>query len=335
MIIKPPLNLPISTLFLWREIVFPALIKNKAPKGTLNLILGNSKVIFEEWINSPLVNDIIFFGESEQGINLGNKIYLAGKKPILELSGNDMMFIWKDGEVDKAVESLLDAFLASTQICMVPKKAFVHEDVFDEFLGKFIEKTKDIKVGLPSKNDTALVPVAKMNKFYEFLEDAIGKGANLEFGGERIDYNGNLDSEGVFIQPTILTVDNIEKAKEMRVVAEENFFPLIPVIKVTTSTGNTRSELLKDKEIFNKMIDIANKNAYGLRTSVWIKSDYFTRKFFKYLHNSGLVRINSRHVEFSLFLATHGGTGRTGGPFGEMNYVWEKTTHLQGVSRFD
>ena len=81
------------------------------------------------------------------------------------------------------------------------------------------------------------------------------------------------------------------------------------------------------------MIRIARSNEYGLRTSVWVSSNYYIRKFIKNIDNSGLLRINSRHVDFSLYLGTHGGTGKTGGPFGEMNYVWQKTSHLQGISR--
>ena len=64
------------------------------------------------------------------------KIYLAGKKPILELSGNDFMAIWKDADIDNAVEALADAFLGSTQICMVPKTALIHEGIFDLFVKK-------------------------------------------------------------------------------------------------------------------------------------------------------------------------------------------------------
>ena len=50
------------------------------------------------------------------------------------------------------------------------------------------------------------------------------------------------------------------------------------------------------------------------------------------LSKSGILRINSRHVNFSSYLATHGGLKLSGGPFGEMNYVWQKTSTLQGVS---
>ena len=36
---------------------------------------------------------------------------------------------------------------------------------------------------------------------------------------------------------------------------------------------------------------------------------------------------------FSYYLSTHGGTRKSGGPFGEMNYFWQKTSHLQGICR--
>ena len=80
------------------------------------------------------------------------------------------------------------------------------------------------------------------------------------------------------------------------------------------------------------MTDIVNNHQYGLRLSLWMSSVKYLRKFIKQLGNSGLLRVNSRHVGFSYYLSTHGGVGKTGGPFGEMNYIWQKTSHLQGVS---
>lgn len=333
LVIKPPLKKPIATIYLWRDIIYPVLVKNGAPKGILNIVVGNSKVIFEEWITSDYVDDVIYFGESEQGIELGKKIYDSGKKPVLELSGNDMMFVWKDADISNAAKSLADAFLGSTQICMVPKKAFVHEKIYDEFLKHFVKEVRKVKVGLPSDPNTTLVPVAKADKFYEFLEDAISQGAKLIQGGKKINFEGIEDENGLFVQPSVLKMEGCSNLKNIKIITEENFFPLVPVIKV--DCDKNFSEADKDKNIFEDMIEIANLNSYGLRTSVWIKSDLYKRKFVKYLHNSGLIRINSRHVDFSLYLATHGGTGRTGGPFGEMNYMWQKTSHLQGVSRFD
>jgi len=323
-IVKPPLRSPLSTIYLWKEVVWRAARDNGAPPGTINLVVGNAKKILDEWLASPHINDILYFGTSENGIEIGNRIYAAGKKPILELSGNDMMFVWKDADLGKAINALLDAFLGSTQICMVPKAAAIHEDVYEEFSEKFISAVKQLRVGLPSDPDTYLTPVMKIKEFYEFLNDAIAKNATLVHGGQRVNHKGEPDENGVYIIPAVLTVDYGEDALSMKcVIKEENFFPLLPLIKIGGGS---------DEEIFNKMISVANTNEYGLRTSVWVRSNYFIRKFVRHIHNGGLLRINSRHVDFSLFLSTHGGTGKTGGPCGEMNYIWQKTTHLQGIS---
>ncbi|KJJ84854.1 succinate-semialdehyde dehydrogenase [Candidatus Omnitrophus magneticus] len=323
-IIKPPLHLPISTIYLWREIIWKAVKDNGGPDGVINIVLGNSKVIMDEWLASPFVNDVLFFGPSDKGLEMGQAIYSAGKKPILELSGSDFLVVWKDADLEKTVTALKDAFLGSTQICMVPKAALIHADVFKKFSGMFVDEVKKMKVGLPSSPDTCLTPVLKIKEFYEFLDDALIKGAHVFHGGSRIDYNGEDKEDGAYITPTAIGIDYGEgNIWDFKCVREENFFPLLPLICVSGKS---------DEDIFNKIVNTINCNEYGLRVSVWVRSAFYLRRFVKFIDNSGLLRINSRHVGFSPFLSTHGGTRKTGGPYGEMNYIWQKTTHLQGIT---
>jgi acyl-CoA reductase-like NAD-dependent aldehyde dehydrogenase len=321
-IIKPPLKMPISTIFLWKEVVERALIKNGAPKGTVNIILGNSDSIFNEWMDSPYVNDILYFGESNRGLQIGQRAYECGKKAILELAGNDMMFVWKDADIDKSIESLIDFFSGSGQLCMVPKKVILHKNIKDKFISKLLKDIENIKPLLPHEEGAVLSPIVRITEFQDFLDDALLKGAKLLCGGNRININNQKDPRGIFISPTVVEM-NIEQAKGMKCIKEENFFPLLPVVIVSGDS---------DDEIFEKMCLLSESNDYGLRTSVWCKSDKYIRKFSQYMQNSGLLRINLRHIDFSCNLSTHGGTRRTGGPYGEMNYVWEKTSHLQGIS---
>ncbi|MDP1854321.1 MAG: aldehyde dehydrogenase [Candidatus Omnitrophota bacterium] len=323
LIVKPPLKTPISTIFLWKEVINKVLEKYQTPPGLLNIVIGNSKRLMDEWLDSRYINDIILFGDSKKGIEEGARIYIANKKPILELSGNDFQLVWKDADLEKAAESLIDGFLGSTQVCMMPKIALIHKDVFDEFKNKFTKKVKNLKVGLPSDVDTLLSPVSKIEEFFMFLKDALSKGANLICGGKRIDYSGKPDEKGSYIEPTLIEIDDIDKAKSMLCINEEIFFPLLPLVQVTGS----------DEEIFDKMVEAVNVHNYGLRTSLWIKSGKFMRKFAKELDNCGILRINLRHAGFSYYISTHGGTRRSGGPYGEMNYFWQKTSHLQGISR--
>jgi len=322
-IVKPPLRTPISTMFLWRHVIWEAARRNQAPPGTINIIVGNSAVFMEEWLSSPYVNDILFFGDSTEGLEIGTEAFRRGKKPILELSGNDMMIVWKDAELDGAIESLLDGFLGSMQICMVPKKALIHEEIYEQFEERFVNETKRLRVGLPSDPETCLTPVVKMEECFSVLEDAKRLGAVLLCGGERVNHEGKPDPKGIFVTPAVLRVFETDQASRMRCVVEENFFPVMPLIRVSGPS---------DEVIFNKMVDLVNSNAYGLRTSVWVRSEPYLYRFVKYLQKSGLLRVNTRHAGFSPCLSSHGGTGRSGGPYGEMNYVWQKTTHLQGIA---
>jgi acyl-CoA reductase-like NAD-dependent aldehyde dehydrogenase len=332
-IVKPPLKNPISTIYVWKNVVNKAIKKNGGPDGLVNIVLGNSERIMNEWLNSSRVNDIFYFGVSERGLDIGKRAYNSGKKPILELSGNDLFYVWKDANLDKATDAFMDAFLGSTQICMVPKNAIVHEEIYEKFLEQAANKIKNIKPGLPTDPDCYLSPVVNMSQFVDFLDDAIGKGAKVIAGGDRVNLNNIVDKSGPFIQPTLLRIEDEKNAFSMKCVKDENFFPLIPIIKVS---GKNEREEDKGKNaddiIFSKMIDICDANEYGLRISVWVKSKDYIEKFSKSINNCGLLRINSRHVGFSLLIATHGGTGKSGGPFGGMNYICEKSSHLQGIS---
>ncbi len=115
----------------------------------------------------------------------------------------------------------------------------------------------------------------------------------------------------------------------MKIIKEENFFPVIPLIKIKSCKEDKKE---KDKEIFDKMLEIADKNEYGLRASVWVKSVRYKKQFIKCIDNCAMLRINSRHVDFSFWIPAQGGVRKTGGPYGEASFLIQKITHLQGIS---
>jgi acyl-CoA reductase-like NAD-dependent aldehyde dehydrogenase len=214
-------------------------------------------------------------------------------------------------------------FLGSAQICMVPKIILAHNDIYDTLINKIINETKKIKFGLPSDPEVILTPVTRIQDFFRFMSDAIRKGAAVAYGGARVNYKGQKDEEGMYVQPTILSITDNKELPKMLCLKEEIFFPLLPIVKIFG----------KDDEIFNRISELVDVHQYGLRISVWVKSRSYIQKFIERLSNSGLLRINLPHIGFSTFLSTHGGTRRSGGPLGEMNYIWQKTSHLQGISR--
>jgi acyl-CoA reductase-like NAD-dependent aldehyde dehydrogenase len=326
LIIKPPQKLPISTIFLWREIVQKALINGRFPKGVLNIIQGNSSLILKKCLDSEKVKTFFIFGESEHGLELSKKVYLCLKKPILELSGNDIMMIWEDAKLnDHLLESVLEAFLGSSQICMVPKILLIHHSIYDRFVEFILKNISKVKPGLPDSQDTWLSPVGKKKEYFEALDDALRKGAKMLCGGKAINYKGNEEEGGIFIQPTLLEVKDPDAFTKMLCYQREIFFPLVPCVKIGDK-GTT------NEQVADKMIYLTDKNRYGLRVSIWIKNGHFSGRFINEINNCGTIRINSRHIGFSKYMSTHGGTGLTGGPQGGMNYMCLRAGHLQGAS---
>jgi acyl-CoA reductase-like NAD-dependent aldehyde dehydrogenase len=323
LVVKVPKSTPTGVMFLYREIAAPVLQRHGAPPGTLNLISGDTQRILKGWVSSPDVDDVLFFGSSSSGLRFGSECYAAGKKPILELSGNDGFLVWADADQEAATEALLECFYGSSQICMVPKYAIVHPDIAEEFIAAFTARAAAIQPGYPEDPEVLLSPVLKQDQFFDFLSEAREAGCEILTGGQRVGVDGSPDPTGLFLQPTVIRVDGLTDARALSCVREETFFPMLPII-VPTHT---------DPSLLEETLSFMNANAYGLRNSLWSTDEQIISTFTRGLSNGGLLKVNDSHIGFLPILATHGGTGRTGGPTGELNYVILRTTHWQGISR--
>ncbi|HVQ92716.1 MAG TPA: aldehyde dehydrogenase [Mycobacteriales bacterium] len=323
LVVKAPRSTPLSVMFVFRDILAPILERYGAPPGTLNLVSGHSGAILRSWVSSPLVDDILYFGDSESGLKLGEDCVRNGKKAILELAGNDGFVVWRDADLSAAARALEECFYGSSQICMVPKYAIVHPDVADRFLELFLDRVATLRPGYPEDPEVLLSPVLKVDRFFDFLAEARGSGGEVLCGGERVDVDGVQSTTGSFFQPTVVRIDGLKRAAGLACVREETFFPMLPIVVPEPDS---------DEQLFTDMIDFVNANEYGLRNSVWAGDEQITHRFVDGVTNGGLLKVNDSHIGFISYLSTHGGTGRTGGPYGELNYVGLRTTHLQGIS---
>ncbi|WP_081915811.1 aldehyde dehydrogenase family protein [Saccharothrix sp. NRRL B-16314] len=322
LVVKAPRSSPFGVMFAWREIVAPILDELGAPPGTLGLVCGLPNKILAQWLDSPLVDDIFFFGGSERGIQLGQDAVARGKKPVLELAGNDGCVVWKDADLDLAAEALTESFFGSGQICMVPKYAVVHPDVADRLLARLASLAAKIRPGYPEDPEVLLSPVMRTDEYFAHLNQATAAGARVITGGHRVEIDGTVSETGPFLAPTVLRVDGLTGARELSAVREETFFPLLPVVVPTADDGT----------LLDEVIAFLNGNKYGLRNSLWTSDPDVIDKVAAGVTNGGLLKVNDSHIGFVPLLSTHGGTGLTGGPFGELNYPLLRTSHLQGIS---
>src|SRR5215469_11005912 len=255
LVVRAPRSAPLGVMFVMRELVAPVLAEVGAPAGTLNLVCGDPAEMLPLWLGSDLVNDIMYFGTSENGIRFQERCVAAGKKPILELAGNDVVIVWKDADLVGAAAAIVEGFYGSGQLCMIPNQVIVHPAVARRLLGELAEQAGRLRPGYPEDESVLLTPVLRNEKFFACLADALAKGAELVCGGYAMQFDGSRDDTGMFLAPTIVRVDGLAAARRIDAVRQETFFPLIPVVV---------AEQAPDEVLLGRFIDFVNTNAYGL-----------------------------------------------------------------------
>ncbi|MER6384249.1 aldehyde dehydrogenase [Streptomyces sp. NPDC001250] len=322
-VIRAPQSGPLGVMYVLRELVVPALAQVGAPPGVLNAFCARPAPVLQSWLDSPLVNDIFYTGGVERGLELEAECVAKGKKPILELAGNDCVVVWRDADLDLAAEALTECFYGSGQICMLPNQVVVHPEVADALIERLRAAAAALRPGYPEDEGALLSPVLRSERFFAYIRDAVARGATVVHGARRLEVDGSVSDTGPFLEPTVIRVNGLDGCRDVQAVGEETFFPLLPVVV---------PEPQADDALLARIIDHVNTNRYGLRNSLWARSSSVVDEFVRRVGNGGLLKVNDSHIGFVPYLPSHGGTGLTGGVFGEANYLMLRTSHLQGVS---
>ncbi|MET9469457.1 aldehyde dehydrogenase [Streptomyces sp. NPDC006544] len=320
LVVNAPPTAPLGVGFVYREIVAPVLERLGAPPGTLSVLSTHARAVLRQWMDSPDCDDLVFFGGSEQGLALERECVAAGKKPVLELSGNDGVLVWDDAEADLAARALCERYYGSGQICMTPKFAIVHPEAADRLLKELLERVREIRPGPPEDPRTVLSPVVKRAEFTAFLDEVLAAGGELLCGGEFVDVDDVPATAGPFIRPAVVRVDGLATAGRLRAFREETFFPLLCVVVPEAPAA------------LDEAIAFLNANRYGLRNSLWARDERVIERFCDEVVNGGMLKVNDSHIGCLPVLPYNGGTGATGGVFGEANQPAVRTTHLQSIA---
>jgi acyl-CoA reductase-like NAD-dependent aldehyde dehydrogenase len=320
-VIRVPQSCPTSLSYALHNILIPALEAHDVPPGTLNVLCGEYEVHMPQWLHSPHSDTIFYFGASENGLALEQQCTANGKKAVLELSGNDGVLVWRDADLDRATEALTEAFYGSGQVCMAPSYVIAHPAIADRLLDRLRAAAAELRPGDPDDDGATLSPVLRTTAFFRCLDDALGKGAKKVCGGARIGLDGRPDPDGLFLQPTVIRIAGLDHARELSAVREETFFPLLSVVVPDEAP-----------DLLTQAIAFLNANPYGLRNSLWSEDSTVIDRFVQATTNGGLLKVNDSHLGTVPRLPTHGGTGRSGGPHGEANYPFLRTSRTQAIA---
>ncbi|WP_419150290.1 aldehyde dehydrogenase family protein [Lysinibacillus xylanilyticus] len=268
-IVKPASLTPLTAIVLG-EICLEAGV----PAGVVNIIPGSGKDVGNYLVEHQQVDKVAFTGSTPVGKGIMEKASQTLKRVTLELGGKSPNLVFEDADIDAAVDgSLYGIFYNSGQSCEARSRLYVHKDIYDEFLEKFVAKTKAIKLGDPFDKGThmgAIIDQDQLNTIDGYVKSAIEEGATILTGGKVATVEGF--EKGFWYEPTIIT----DVTQSMKVVCEEIFGPVVVVMPFSD-----------EKEA----IRLANDSEFGLGSAVWSKDGARATRVANQIQ-AGIVMVN-------------------------------------------
>jgi len=300
-VIKPAKQTPLSMLALAGILAEAGL-----PAGVVNVLTATSSgAVMEPLITDRRTRKLSFTGSTPVGKQLIQQASEQVLRVSMELGGNAPFVVFADADLDAAVEGAVIAKMRNVgEACTAANRFHVHESVADDFAERLAARLAALKVGRGTEDGVDVGPLIDENQrqtAVDFVADAVGHGARVVTGGEK------LDGPGYFFQPTVLA--GVPKAA--RIMNEEVFGPVAPVQAFADEAEAIRA---------------ANATEYGLVAYVYTRDIGRAFRVVEALE-TGMVGLNQGMV--SNASAPFGGVkqsgfGREGGREGIEEYLSTK-----------
>ncbi len=247
-IVKPPQSAPLATTRVVQRIA------EKLPPGVLNIITGKDENM-AGLIQNTDVAKVCFTGSVNGGKRMMEMASKSLTRVTLELGGNDAAVFLEDAILDDTHLDRLYAAIYDTtgQICMNAKRVYVHNSRLDEVVAGLSARLEKAVIGYGLDEGTTMGPLhspAQKAFVEEIIQEAKDAGADVREFGE---LPGGELAGGNFLRPAIV----VNPDSSLRVVTQEQFGPVIPVIGFDTE---------------EEAVALANDTWGGLCGSVWTGS---------------------------------------------------------------
>lgn len=220
------------------------------PPGVVNLVNGRGAVTGQALVSHPDIDMIGFTGGTTTGRAIAGTAGRNLKPVALELGGKSANIIFDSANIERALDGALAGIFSNNgQQCLAGSRILVHRAIADEFIERFVERARKIKIGDPMLASTEIGPLAfraHLERVLSFVEVAQKDGAQLLTGGARC----ADQASGYFMQPTAV----LAPSNEAQVCQEEIFGPFATFLKFDS---------------LDEAIHIANASKFGLVTYVW------------------------------------------------------------------
>jgi betaine-aldehyde dehydrogenase len=300
-VLKPAPNTPITSI----ELAKTAL-ESGFPPGLINIVTGGAAV-GEAICTHPDIRMVSFTGSTRTGKRVAELASSRVKRVTLELGGKAPFLVFADADIEAAANGAVVAcYVNSGQDCTAATRIYVQNEVFDQFLDRFIALSQQVRVGQPFESDTDIGPLVskvQQNKVHSMVEEAKQQGVKVALGGEK------PESAGCFYPPTIL----VDPPQDANCVQEEIFGP-VAVVKHFSDEAEA--------------IHLANDIAYGLAGSCWTTNVQRSMRVVAAL-DCGTVWVND-HLPIASEMP-HGGFKQSGIGKDMSHYALEEYTVVKHV----
>jgi acyl-CoA reductase-like NAD-dependent aldehyde dehydrogenase len=254
--------------------------KTGLPDGVLNIITGSGSVAGRALVSHREIDGITFTGSTETGQQIMEAAAKNITPVLLELGGKNPNIVLPDADFDKAVQMAKYAiFTNAGQMCWAGSRLFLHEDIYDRFLGELKRQTESLRIGPGLDEKTELGPMVskdQQERILSYIKSGQEDGARLVTGGS-VPEDSALKN-GFFVKPTIFA----EVTSDMKIGCDEIFGPVLAVFKFRA---------------IDEMIQMANDTDFGLYAGVWTNNLKLAQQVVNRLQ-AGVVAVNDYLVAY-------------------------------------